>query len=301
MSHKSLRPAFCPGPPWPVAAPMVVPASVLDGAGAHSPSERTFGGGHRHPQPRLRPICADDRHDDVQVLAICDIWKAQAEKVKDFVDNPLREHGLHDVPRHPRVPRERDDIRRGPDRHPGDHCTPRLPIRAMQAGRTSTPEKPSSMTIAEGQAVVEAAKRYGASINGTQRLSAAAPRVLHEKRARGGWDQSTRLTRTSPLGRREDGAKWKPAQEQPPIDEVDWDIWLGPCPWRPVHLEYVKATGGATTTSTRAASASGAPTRSRQAQAGWAWWGDTSRCKYEYVDNDKRDGMVVPLRHPVRR
>jgi predicted dehydrogenase len=32
---------------------------------------------------------------------------------------------------------------------------------------------------------------------------------------------------------------WLPAQPEPPKNEVDWDMWLGPAPWRPYNREYV--------------------------------------------------------------
>jgi hypothetical protein len=33
--------------------------------------------------------------------------------------------------------------------------------------------------------------------------------------------------------------EWLPAEQEPPKDEVDWDAWLGPCPWRPFNKSYV--------------------------------------------------------------
>ena len=33
---------------------------------------------------------------------------------------------------------------------------------------------------------------------------------------------------------------WLPAEPTPPRDVVDWDLWLGPAPWRPYNKEYVK-------------------------------------------------------------
>ena len=30
-----------------------------------------------------------------------------------------------------------------------------------------------------------------------------------------------------------------PAQPEPPKEELDWDLWLGPCPWRPYNATYV--------------------------------------------------------------
>jgi hypothetical protein len=34
-----------------------------------------------------------------------------------------------------------------------------------------------------------------------------------------------------------------PAEPEPPKDEVDWDVWLGPCPWRPYNSGYVNGGG----------------------------------------------------------
>jgi predicted dehydrogenase len=32
---------------------------------------------------------------------------------------------------------------------------------------------------------------------------------------------------------------WLPAEPEPPKQVVDWDRWLGPCPWRPYNPNYV--------------------------------------------------------------
>ena len=36
---------------------------------------------------------------------------------------------------------------------------------------------------------------------------------------------------------------WLPAEPEPPKDELDWDAWLGPCPWRPYNSGYVNGGG----------------------------------------------------------
>ena len=35
------------------------------------------------------------------------------------------------------------------------------------------------------------------------------------------------------------GHDWLPAQPEPARDEIDWDLWLGPTPWRPYNRSYV--------------------------------------------------------------
>jgi hypothetical protein len=37
--------------------------------------------------------------------------------------------------------------------------------------------------------------------------------------------------------------EWLPAEPEPPKDELDWDGWLGPCPWRPYNSAYVNGGG----------------------------------------------------------
>jgi hypothetical protein len=84
---------------------------------------------------------------------------------------------------------------------------------------------------------------------------------------------------------------WKEAQEQPPVDEVDWDIWLGPCPWRPYNKEYVSGGWrGDYDFHTSCIGEWGAHTFA-QAQAGLDVDG-MSPVHYQYVDNDSGDGMV---------
>jgi len=36
---------------------------------------------------------------------------------------------------------------------------------------------------------------------------------------------------------------WLPAEPEPPKNELDWDVWLGPCPWRPYNGGYVNGGG----------------------------------------------------------
>ena len=108
---------------------------------------------------------------DVQFVAVCDPKKSQREKVKKMVDD---NYGNSDCATYSNI-REflalRDDI----DAMliaTGDRWHALASIMAMRAGKDVYSEKPSCMTIAEGQAVVEAANRYGRVYQtGTQRLS----------------------------------------------------------------------------------------------------------------------------------
>ena len=292
MSDRISRRSFLSKTSAAAAIPYIVPASVLGRGGATPPSERiTMGciGIRGRGMHDLRWLIGND---DVQVVAICDLVKRQQLAVKKFVDD---HYGTKDCAMYRDLREflpERSDI----DAvliATGDRWHAQASIRAMRAGKDVYTEKPSAMTIAEGRAVVETAKRYGRVYQtGTQRLS-EANHVFAIEMARTGrlGKVHTAYAHIAPWDTAKMPHTWKPAEEQPPQDVVDWDIWLGPCPWRPYNHEYV--TGGWRGDydfHTSCIGEWGAHTFA-QAQAGINA-GDTSPVEYGYVDNDNGDGMV---------
>jgi len=275
-----------------VAAPLIVPAKVLGRGGATAPSERIVAGGigiHSRGFGDLKWMLGNK---DVQFVAICDLWKEQRERVKAHVDD---HYGNKDCAMY-RDLREflpaRDDI----DAvliATGDHWHAPASIMAMRAGKDVYSEKPSCMTIEEGKLVVETAKRYGRVYQtGTQRLS-EANHVFAIEMARTGrlGKVHTAYAHIAPWDSAKMPNDWKPEEPLPPKEEVDWDIWLGTCPWRPFNMSYVR--GGWRGTydfHTSCIGEWGAHTFA-QAYAGLDVNGKPP-CKYEYVDNDSGDGMV---------
>ncbi|HRZ16225.1 MAG TPA: Gfo/Idh/MocA family oxidoreductase [Candidatus Hydrogenedentes bacterium] len=292
MKKKLTRRGFLSASAAAVAAPMIVPASALGRDGTVAPSERiTVGciGIHGRGFSDLQWLIGNK---DTQVLAICDLWKQQREKVKAFVDET---YGNTDCAMYRDL---REFLPSRPDIDAvliatGDHWHAQASVRAMREGKDVYTEKPSSMTIAEGQAVVEAAKRYGRVYQtGTQRLS-EANHVFCIEMARTGrlGKVHTAYAHIAPWDMAKMPRTWKPAQPLPPVDEVDWDIWLGPCPWRPFNLSYVSGGWrGDYDFHTSCIGEWGAHTFA-QAQAGLDA-GDTSPVHYQYVENDSGDGMV---------
>ncbi|MCL4216072.1 MAG: Gfo/Idh/MocA family oxidoreductase, partial [Candidatus Hydrogenedentes bacterium] len=217
MKNSLSRRDFLSGAAAMVSAPLIVPASVLGKGGATPPSDRITAAGigiHGRGFSDLRALIS---HDDVQVLAICDIWKQQRLAVKEFVDEY---YGTKDCAMYRDIREflaERTDI----DAvliATGDHWHAQASVRSMQAGMDVFTEKPSSMTIAEGQAVVEAARRYGRVYQtGTQRLS-EANHVFAIEMARTGRLGSihTAYAHIAPWDSAKMPNNWKEAQEQPP-------------------------------------------------------------------------------------
>ncbi len=291
MDRKVSRRKFLSGAAAAVAGPYIVPASALGRGGATAPSERiTVGciGIRGRGFHDLRWIIGNE---DVQVLAICDVVKKHREKVKEFVDG---HYGNKDCTMYRDL---REFLPARPDLDAiliatGDHWHAQASIRAMREGKDVYSEKPSCMTIAEGRAVVETAKRYGRVYQtGTQRLS-EANHVFAIEMARTGrlGKVHTVYAHIAPWDTAKMPHTWKPAQPLPPKDEVDWDIWLGPCPWRPYNHDYVIGKWrGDYDFHTSCIGEWGAHTFA-QALAGMDG-GGLPPVKYAYVDNDSGDGM----------
>ena len=292
MDTKVSRRRFLSGSAAAFAAPYIVPASVLGRGGAVPPSERIVVGCigiHGRGFHDLRWIIGNK---DVQVVAICDLWKQQRLAVKKFVDET---YGNNDCAMY-------NDLREFlPERGDidailmatGDHWHAPAAIMAMRAGKDVYTEKPSCMTIQEGRTVVETAKRYGRVYQtGTQRLSEANHVFAIEMAKTGRLGKvHTAYAHIAPWDTAKMAHNWKPAEKLPPKDEIDWDIWLGPCPWRPFNHEYVSGGWrGDYDFHTSCIGEWGAHTFA-QAQAGIDA-GESSPIKYEYVDNDNGDGMV---------
>ncbi len=179
---------------------------------------------------------------DVQWVAVCDVLKRNREAARNIVNNKQgnKDCAVYDDMR--QFLAERSDV----DAvliATGDRWHAPASVMAMRAGKDVYCEKPACLTMAQGQMVVEAARRYGRVYQtGAQRLS--EPNHVF----------AIEMARTGQLGqvhtvyadcRWRDGLRhdWLPAEPEPPKDEMNWDAWVGPCPWRPYNSGYVNGAG----------------------------------------------------------
>jgi hypothetical protein len=275
-----------------LAAPAIVPASALGRGGAVPPSGRIVVGGIGLGGRGTGDLGWMLPERDVQFVAICDIRKSRRRAIKKKVDG---RYGNSDCAMCPDIREflaERTDI----DAvliATGDRWHALASIMAMRAGKDVYTEKPSCMTIAEGQAVVETARRYARVYQtGTQRLS-EGNFVFCIEAAKSGLlgEVHTAYAHIAPWGAAELKHDWRRAEPEPPKDEVYWDAWLGPCPWRPYSSAYVRGGWrGYYDFHTSCIGEWGAHTFA-QAQAGLDAL-DTSPVSYEYVKNPTGDGMA---------
>jgi predicted dehydrogenase len=230
---------------------------------------------------------------DVQFVAICDAKKSSREAVKRMVDT---RYGNSDCAMYRDM---REFLATRPDIDAlliatGDRWHASASIMAMRAGKDVYSEKPSCMTIAEGRGVVETAKRYGRIYQtGVQRLSEANFVYCIEMAKSGRLGKvHTAYAHIAPWDAAEMRHDWLSPETEPSRDEVDWDQWLGPCPWRPYNSAYTRGGWrGFYDFHTSCIGEWGAHTFA-QAQAGLDAL-NSSAVRYDYVKNDSGDGMVT--------
>jgi len=225
-----------------VALPYYVPASAMGLGGTVAPSERIVMGGIGMGGRGSSDLGWMLNEPDVHWVAVCDVLKSRRQAAKNMVDS---KYGNKDCAVYGDMRQflaERTDV----DAvliATGDRWHALASIMAMRAGKDVYCEKPACLTMAQGQKVVETARRYGRVYQtGAQRLS-EGNHVFAIEMARSG-----RLGQIHTVYadiRWRDGLRhdWLPAEPEPPRDEVDWDIWLGACPWRPYNGGYVNGQG----------------------------------------------------------
>ena len=283
-----------------LALPTLIPSTALGLNGAVPPSERIvmagLGVGNRgtHDLNWMLPEA------DVQFVAICDAKKSSRESVKRIIDN---KYGYTDCKMYPEM---REFLATRPDIDglliaTGDRWHALAATLAMRAGKDVYSEKPSCMTIAEGRRVLEKQKRYGRVYQtGTQRLSEANFVFCIEAAKQGLLGKvHTTYAHIAPWDAAEMNHDWLPAEPEPPKEEVDWDAWLGPCPWRPYNKSYVSGGWrGHYDFHTSCIGEWGAHTFA-QAMAGIDSL-NTAAVEYGYVKNPTGDGMVTVFPNGVK-
>lgn len=173
---------------------------------------------------------------DVQCVAIADVQAGRRDAGKQLVDG---HYGTADCSTY-RDFREllaRDDV----DCvivATGDRWHGPVSIAAAEAGKDVYCEKPCGLTIDVCRRIAETVRRTGRIFQaGTQRRSVA--NFIHAvDLARGGTlGRLTELHASVYMPQLRND--WLPSQPTPDRDTCDWNLWLGPAPWRPYNEAYV--------------------------------------------------------------
>jgi len=219
------------------AVPLILPAHVLGRGGAVAPSEKITLG-----VIGIGPRCTYDLTamlglPDVQCVAIADVQASRRDAGKALVDT---HYGTADCKLY-------GDFRELLDRKDidavliatGDRWHADASMLAAQAGKDVYSEKPCGLTIELCQKLAETMKTTGRIFQaGTQRRSVP------------NFAQAVEFARSGKLGKLHTlyasvyvptlDNSWLPGELTPPKAECDWNLWLGPAPWRPYNQDYVK-------------------------------------------------------------
>ena len=204
-----------------VAVPLLIPARVLAAADRPGANDRIgvgyIGVGRRGNQLMGLP-------KQGRIVAVCDINRPRAEAVA-----AARSCRAYDDYRKLLEAKDIDAVIIATPDH--WHALPS--IHACQAGKDVYTEKPLSLTIREGRAMVDAARKY-------QRVFQTGS----QRRSMRGHRQGCQLVRAGRIGKihtviaHNYPSPWQCALPgQPAPDGLSWDVWCGQTELRPYHAD----------------------------------------------------------------
>ena len=226
-----------------LAFPAVVPSRALGRGGHTAPSNRIvmahIGVGGQGTQHVIggpwTPKGGLTGRDDVQVVAVCDVNKPRRENARNLVN---QRYGNQDCAvfadfRELMARKDVDALLIAT----GERWHPLLSAAAARAGKDVYCEKPTSVTIAEALALRDIVRQYGIVFQqGTQQRSSYSFRFACEL-VLNGYIGELKEVVVGVGG----GPTYRecllPAQDEP--DWLNYNMWLGPAPWRPFNADMV--------------------------------------------------------------
>ena len=208
------------------SAPLILPSRVLGRAGNPGPNDQIAVGciglgpmGNRHRG------AVTDYAEDARVVALCDVDTERLAAAATHYDEG--EVGTYTDYRNILDRNDIDAVTIGTP----DHWHGVQTVHACLAGKDVYVEKPASKTIAEGKAMVAAARENNCVIQvGSQGRSFAPFYPICNYIRNGELGEITRVDFWH--GRNPTGGD---AEDQEPPDHLDWDMWLGPARWVPYN------------------------------------------------------------------
>ncbi len=210
-----------------LSAPLFIPAAAIGRDGNTSPSNRITMGFIGTGSQGMGIMGGFLGRGDVRVVAVCDVDRNRLNNARDRVNNRYRNEdcAVYTDFRELLARKDLDAVGLAlPDHW---HAVPA--IAAAQAGLDCYGEKPLSRSIRESRAICDAVKRYGRVWQtGSQQRSSENFRFACE------------LVRNGVVGKIHtvevglpNGPSTGTREPLPVPDHIDWDMWLGPAPWRP--------------------------------------------------------------------
>ena len=216
-----------------VAAPIIVPGSVLGGDEKEAPSERLtlgFIGIGKMNRGHLGRFLG---YSDVQVLAVCDVDTTRREHAKKTVEDRYSKDATYkgcDAYVDYRELIARKDIDAVVIAAP-DHWHTHPIVEACKAKKDIYCEKPLTLTIAEAKLSIDAVRKHDVVFQtGSQQRSGREFRLACElvRNGRIGKIQRVDVGVGGP-------SQWCDLPEEEMEPGLDWNFWLGQAPTRPYN------------------------------------------------------------------
>lgn len=222
-----------------VTAFTVVPRFVLGGSGYTAPSDKLnigcigVGGKGRAD---IHGVMSEN------IIALCDVDQVRAQERSGLFDNKSVYEAFPKAKRYldfREMLEKEKDIDAVTISTP-DHTHAVITMAAMKSGKHVYTQKPLTRTIDESRKLVEYAKKSGlATQMGNQGHANEGPRILNELIWQGaiGKVHEVHCWTNRPVWPQ--GIEHRPSQSPQIPATLDWDLWLGPAPYRPYHTDYV--------------------------------------------------------------
>jgi len=213
--------------------PAIIPSSALGRSGSVAPSERVglgFIGVGGKGTGGMKNFLG---RKEAQAVAVCDVDRNAREHARRIagVEQDAAYRDFREL-------LAREDVDAVQIATP-DHWHVLIALAAVQAGKDIYCEKPLSNTIEEGRTLAEAVKRKGVIFqHGTQLRSLRNVRHACELVRNGRIGDLKRIIIGSPPGEETGHHPFESAPEG-----LDYDMWLGPAPWKPYTPWRVKVPG----------------------------------------------------------
>ncbi len=219
------------------AVPWFMPGAVFGAEDKAVPSERITLGVIGIGPRATYDLGGMLKQPDCQCVAVCDVQASRRDAGKKLID---KHYGNSDCVlyrdfRELLARRDIDAVLIGT----GDRWHAPASILAARAGKDVYSEKPCGLTIGLCQALDDA-------IRATDRIFQAGT----QRRSVANFQAAVGLAHSGKLGKIHTlfasvytpsiETTWLPGEPTPPRDVVDWDLWLGPAPWRPYNHRYVE-------------------------------------------------------------
>ncbi len=248
-----------------LAAPALIPASARAANGGVAPSNRVtvgligpglMGSGH------LKRLAYDKQF---QLVAVCDVDKTRRDNAREVTEAIYAANEPDGGYKGCAAYNDFRELLARPDIDAvliatPDHWHSLISIEAAKAGKDIYCEKPVSVTIQESRKLVETVRRYGRVFQtGTQYRSIPEIRHVCQFIRKGGLGKiKSVFTLLQPISSFIGGERYKDCRQALALDKcgksyapvdfalpaepvpegLDWDLWVGPAPWRPYNRVY---------------------------------------------------------------